>query len=60
MDCKACGYEEYEGENPSEFIRINGYFTVDSRLHGGQIRTVRLYACPKCKTVVLDDECSRI
>ena len=64
MKCGACGYryEEWNGENltsisdgDDEFIDINGHFTIDNTgCYGGE-HSVRLLACPKCKTVKMYD-----
>lgn len=67
MQCKACGYEkgfkwieedggssDYKEVNPGgeEFIKINGHFTTTE---DHNTREVGLYACPECKTVILND-----
>ena len=66
MKCKACGYEhEYAmskfdfetGKGDEEFIEVEGHFTITRESSYGPdiTRGVNLLACPKCKTVVLDD-----
>ena len=65
MKCKVCGHEkgrewvedEYKEVNPEDkdFVQINGKFTVKSSGYHQQLEEVYLYACPICKTVILDD-----
>lgn len=66
MKCKACGYEHVyamskfvpeTGKGDEEFTEVEGHFTVTSESSYGPdvTRRVHLLACPKCKTVVLDD-----
>ena len=58
MKCKACKYErsfdiaKEEFTSAKEFISINGNFTIDN--DNGFISRIRLYACPKCFTVILE------
>lgn len=65
MKCQACGYDrhmEYDGKknvytNEEPFINIIGtfYVTRETNYSGKVDFQVQLYACPKCKTVILDD-----
>lgn len=65
MKCGACGYEKghkYDEEsnyievnpNGEEFIKINGHFTVTEGDYHQYEEKVGLYACPECKTVILN------
>jgi len=62
-----CGYEFEKGTNwekedrpyevlvgDEEFIEINGNFTVEEGNYHSHLTKVNLYACPKCKNVVMD------
>jgi len=64
MECKACGYlrklEYVEGKEiwtggDEDFIEVYGDFHIPSPLGIFEPDIgVALYACPKCKTVILD------
>ena len=45
MKCGVCGLK---GHKDRDFIRVSGYFYVG-------LQIVNMVACPKCKTVILDD-----
>lgn len=61
MECAACGHTwefdidtgKWVGE---EFLDIEGAFMMEKDMNWGkQAVKVRLMACPKCKTVILND-----
>ena len=56
--CLACGHvHEWEGRSSygknQRFVRIKGNFTIEG--DSGVLREVRLYACPICGTVIMED-----
>jgi hypothetical protein len=62
MECKACGYwrrleyvnrEEVWTGGEKDFINIQGDFAIEDEETSERI-FVALYACPKCKTIILD------
>jgi len=61
MKCPACNYErdyDYVNNKPTgdeEFIHIKSTFVIDKETRYSRHQVVYLYACPKCKCVVLRD-----
>ena len=59
MKCPACNYErdyDYEENKPigdESFVYIKGNFVVGNEM--GRDELVHLYACPKCKCIILKD-----
>ena len=65
MRCSGCGYNEDNMPNEcDEFIRIHGTFLIKKEVaqHGHIIpgfyhnTTCKLWACPKCGSVILNDD----
>ncbi len=54
MKCQACGYEE-QTDRAEKFRMIFGQFRTKDTSQWIDYR-VNLYACPKCNTVILDDQ----
>ena len=54
-NCNACGYQE--SDSVEKFIQIIDSFFIEKESSWGSPHKeqVSLYACPECKTVILDD-----
>jgi len=63
MRCASCGYRrEYDIEeekminkHDDEFIEIKGNFIMKNAGYHQSLVEVGLYACPKCKSVILQE-----
>lgn len=64
MKCAACGYgyywdsEKEEMVGNQDFIQLRERFTFKegNAVDGMRISPVLLFACPKCKTIVMKEE----